>query len=180
MGRNTLDAAIESVLCQSLSASEIIVVAGAPPNISDKYLSKVKLIKNFENDKGTWTAAHNRNIGIMASESDFVAFLDDDDLWKSNKMQFQIDFLLKNPGYVSLSSAKYIVRKWFFYKRPIKVLRVSQDVLKAHYGKRRFLPTPAAIPARISLGLSPINIDLLKSLRNPILPLKEMFITCGR
>lgn len=146
MGRVTLDAAIESVLRQSLPASEIIVVAGAPPKISNENLFKVKIIENFQNDKGIWTAAHNRNIGIMASESDFVAFLDDDDLWKSNKMQFQIDFLLKNPGYVSLSSAKYSVRKWFFYKRPIKVLRDSQDVLKAHYGKRRFLPSPYYTP----------------------------------
>ena len=146
MGRDTLDAAIESVLRQTLPASEIIVVAGAPPNISNENLCKVKLIENFGNNKGVWTAAHNRNLGIVASKSDFVAFLDDDDLWKSNKMKIQIDFLLRNPKYISLSSAKYKVRWWFFYKRPIKVLSENQDVLKAHYGKRRYLPTPYYTP----------------------------------
>lgn len=157
MGRNTLDAAINSVLRQTLPASEIIVVAGGEPTISKKYLDKVKIIRNYQSKSQVWTAAHNRNIGIVASKSDFVAFLDDDDLWKSNKMQIQIDFLSKNPGHVSLSSAIYSVRKWFFYKRPVKVLTQNQDVLEAHYGKRRFLPSPyytptpgIVVPARIA------------------------------
>jgi glycosyltransferase involved in cell wall biosynthesis len=141
MGRNTLDAAIDSVLKQTLPAAEIIVVAGGEPTISEDNLAKVKVIKNFQTKSEVWTAAHNRNVGILASKSDFVAFLDDDDLWKSNKMQFQLDFLLKKPGYVSLTSARYSVKKWIFYKRPIRVLRENQGVLKAHYGKKRFLPT---------------------------------------
>ena len=146
MGRNTLDSAIKSVLNQTLPAAEIIVVAGREPTISEDNLSKVKLIKNFQTNNEIWTAAHNRNVGIQASSSDFIAFLDDDDLWTSNKMQFQMNFLLKNPGYVSLSSAMYSVRKWIFYKRPIKVLRANQDVLEAHYGKKRFFPTPYYTP----------------------------------
>ena len=146
MGRNTLDAAIKSVLNQTLPAAEIIIVAGREPTISEDNLSKVKLIKNFQKSNEIWTAAHNRNVGILASSSDFVAFLDDDDLWTSNKMQIQMDFLLKNPGYVSLSSAIYSVRKWIFYKRPIKVLKANQDVLEAHYGKKRFFPTPYYTP----------------------------------
>jgi glycosyltransferase involved in cell wall biosynthesis len=146
MGRNTLDAAIKSVLNQTLPASEIIIVAGGEPTISEENLAKVKVIRNYQTDSKIWTAAHNRNIGIMASNSNFVAFLDDDDLWKSNKMQIQLDFLLGNPGYVSLSSASYKVRKWFFYKRPLKVLKENQNVLRAHYGKKRFFPTPFYTP----------------------------------
>lgn len=146
MGRDTLDAAIESVLCQSLSASEIIVVAGAPPNISSKYLSKVKLIKNFENDKGIWTAAHNRNVGVSQSNSDYIAFLDDDDLWNKNKMSIQIEFLLANPDFISISSANYKVRPWIQYKRPLKRLKDNQTVLTAIYGKKRYLPIPFYTP----------------------------------
>lgn len=146
MGRDTLDAAIKSVLNQTLPAEEIIVVAGAEPNISEDNLTKVKVIRNFHSNSEVWTAAHNRNIGTIASQSLFVAFLDDDDLWKSNKMQFQISFLMKNPGFVSLSSARYRVRGGIFYKRPIKILKYNQDVLRAHYGKKRILPTPYYTP----------------------------------
>ena len=146
MGRDTLDAAIESVLCQSLPASEIIVVAGAPPKISNRNLSKVKLIKNFENDNGIWTAAHNRNVGVCRSNSDYVAFLDDDDLWNKNKMSIQIEFLLENPNCISISSANYKVGSRIQYKRPLKRLKNNQNVLTAIYGKKRYLPIPFYSP----------------------------------
>lgn len=146
MGRDTLDAAINSVLNQTYPATEIIVVAGRAPVISEKNLAKVKVIENFKVNNGVWTAAHNRNIGVLHSTTDFVAFLDDDDLWKMNKMQVQLDFLLKNPEFVSLSSATYRVRKWYAYKRPLKVLKDNQKVLEAHYGKKRFFPTPYYTP----------------------------------
>ena len=146
MGRNTLDAAINSVLNQTLPATEIIVVAGRVPVISEKNLAKVKVIENFKVNTGVWTAAHNRNVGVLHSSSKFVAFLDDDDLWKKNKMQFQLDFLDKNPGHISLTSATYSIRKWFSYKRPIKVLAENQKILEALYGEKRFFPTPYYVP----------------------------------
>ena len=146
MGRSTLNAAIISVLNQTLPATEIIVVAGAVPVISRDNLRRVKLIENYKESNGVWTAAHNRNVGILASTTKYIAFLDDDDLWKKNKMQVQLDFLAKNPGFISLASATYSVRKWFSYKRPIKTIEKNQKVLEVHYGRRRFLPIPYYIP----------------------------------
>ena len=146
MGRDTLDAAIRSVLSQSLPASEIIVVAGAPPKISIENLSKVKLIKNYERDKAIWTAAHNRNVGVRESNSDYVAFLDDDDLWHEDKMSIQIEYLLANPNSISITSALYQVRSWVQYKRPLKRIKKGQSILTANYGKKRFLPIPFYTP----------------------------------
>ena len=146
MGRDTLDDAIRSLLAQTLPANEIIIVAGGIPNISLDNLKRVRVIENFQPDSKVWTAAHNRNVGIKHSGSDFVAFLDDDDSWHEKKMETQIQFLITNPDHVSLSSAHYRVRRWMSYKRPQKVLKHNQDVLIAHYGKKRFLPTPYYTP----------------------------------
>jgi glycosyltransferase involved in cell wall biosynthesis len=146
MGRDTLDDAISSVLAQTLPANEIIVVAGGKPIISLANLKRVRVVENYQADSKVWTAAHNRNVGVKHSESDFVAFLDDDDSWHEKKMETQMHFLVTNPDHVSLSSANYRVRKWMSYKRPLKVLKPNQGVLIAHYGKRRFLPTPYYTP----------------------------------
>lgn len=88
-----LSAAIESVLNQSYPAHELIVVDDASTDgsisIIEKYLPKIKLIKNTTN-KGVSAA---RNAGWDASSGEYIAFLDGDDLWMSNKLQYYIDHL---------------------------------------------------------------------------------------
>lgn len=167
MGRSTLDAAIASVLNQEVPADEIIVIAGGAPVISRANLKKVQIVENFHGDNSIWTAAHNRNVGVKYSSSKYVAFLDDDDEWHPQKMQTQISFLLKNSRFVSISSARYLVRNFFAYRRPLTVLKPDQSVLDAHYGKRRIFPTPyyaptpgIVVPSSIAKEI-PFDEDLL-------------------
>ena len=53
---------------------------------------KVFLYRNIKN-KGQGCA---RNIGLKKSRSDYVAFIDSDDTWKSTKLERQINFMEKN------------------------------------------------------------------------------------
>ena len=41
-------------------------------------------------------AAFTRNLGLRLSTSDYIAFMDADDKWASNKLKDQIDFMQKN------------------------------------------------------------------------------------
>jgi teichuronic acid biosynthesis glycosyltransferase TuaG len=50
-------------------------------------------LQSFDENKG---AAVSRNCSISRSSSDFVAFLDSDDLWKSDKLEKQLRFMLDN------------------------------------------------------------------------------------
>ncbi|WP_114908060.1 glycosyltransferase family 2 protein [Ornithinimicrobium murale] len=46
-----------------------------------------------------------RNTGILASNNELVAFCDDDDYWKSNKLAQQVDALVASPGAPLVTSA---------------------------------------------------------------------------
>lgn len=64
---------------------------------------KIVLLRTPKNS-GTATA---RNLGIDKAKGRFVSFLDADDLWKPNKLQIQIAFMVKNN--VSFSYSNYDV-----------------------------------------------------------------------
>lgn len=151
MGRNTLNRAILSVLEQTVAPNEIIVVAGRPPRLSFEYLSKVHVIENYDTNLSVWTAAHNRNLGIKDSASEFIALLDDDDEWLPNKIERQLRHLDGRETLVSLTSAIVNYEGGFRKLRPNQTMNSEESILSALYGRRTFhaskvyLPTPSVM-----------------------------------
>ena len=103
---NLLKRAILSVIKQTYQSIELLIVDDSPPNfeyrpeIEDMICqfadNRLKLIKHPRN-YGVSTA---RNTGIKFAKGAFIAFLDDDDEWLSEKLQKQI--LLMNDSEVGL------------------------------------------------------------------------------
>jgi glycosyltransferase involved in cell wall biosynthesis len=102
--------AIESVLKQTYEKIELIVVVdgqddeatiAAVRSIND---SRVRLIVNSK----PLTAAGARNIGAESAIGHWIAFLDDDDEWLSNKLERQITFVPPN-GTALLSCLSRVV-----------------------------------------------------------------------
>lgn len=98
--RGGLKKSIDSVLCQTYRYFEIIVVDDNNPNtmertatekIMSEYIEdgRVIYLKHPENRNG----AAARNTGIKASKGDFIAFLDDDDLFTPLKIEKQLEYL---------------------------------------------------------------------------------------
>lgn len=84
--------AINSVLSQTYSNLEILII---DDNSSDNTEQIVKEIKNskilyFKNNVSLGSAGA-RNIGIKNSKGEFIAFLDDDDIWYTDKLRKQIE-----------------------------------------------------------------------------------------
>lgn len=86
--------AIRSVLAQTYKPSEIIVVedgteSGVETWLQQEGYSAVQYICH-EHNKGLATA---RNTGLEQASGDYIAYLDDDDLWKPDRIAKQVRLL---------------------------------------------------------------------------------------
>jgi teichuronic acid biosynthesis glycosyltransferase TuaG len=89
-----LEQSIRSILNQTYQNFEIILINDDPENkifISkfSKLDHRIKLVHN-ENNLG---AGLSRNKGLEIANGEYIAFCDSDDLWKNNKIEFQIEFM---------------------------------------------------------------------------------------
>jgi glycosyltransferase involved in cell wall biosynthesis len=85
-----LQRAVNSVLRQTYEDWKLYVVNDAPENSIQDVIpddNRIECIRHDEN-KGAPAA---RNTGIQASEASYIAFLDDDDAWKSEKLERQVN-----------------------------------------------------------------------------------------
>lgn len=109
-----LNRAIESVLNQSYSNIEIIIVDDNDSDTSyrkeaesivNKYSDndRVKYIKHIQNMNG----ANARNTGIKAASGEFITFLDDDDYFLPDRFTVMIPLLMKSDEKTGLISSAY-------------------------------------------------------------------------
>ena len=94
--------AIDSVLAQTYKNFEIIVVDdGSKEDVKgalQKYIKNKKIRYIYQKNKGVASA---RNTGIKKVRGEFIAFLDDDDIWLPKKLELQMPlFSDKNVGLV--------------------------------------------------------------------------------
>lgn len=84
--------AINSVLNQTFKSIEIIVVDDGSTDRTKEALKRYALSIQyiFQDHKGRSAA---RNTGINAAKGEYIAFLDDDDIWLPEKLENQVAFL---------------------------------------------------------------------------------------
>ncbi len=101
--------AIESVKAQTYSDIEIIVVDDASDDDTERICRNTKGINyiriNKEESKG---GNHARNIGIKNANGEYIAFLDDDDRWKPNKIEKQVKILENNKDIGMVYTGLYV------------------------------------------------------------------------
>jgi glycosyltransferase involved in cell wall biosynthesis len=130
-----LRGAILSVLNQTFQDFEIIVVDDASTDNTSEVVAafndeRIRFLRHDTNKGGS--AA--RNTGILNSQCDYIAFLDDDDEWLPEKLGKQMDILLASPpdvggvytGYVMVDRASGRV---IDQRLPTKRGDLSKDLL---------------------------------------------------
>jgi len=105
---DTVGAAIESVLRQTFSDLEILVVDdGSTDDTADRvaaYGARVRTIRKING--GTGSA---RNRGIEEARGQYVAFLDGDDLWLPRKLESQMQAFQREPELIAAQCGAYCV-----------------------------------------------------------------------
>tara|TARA_R110000868_G_scaffold141177_1_gene357451 strand:+ start:3683 stop:4432 length:750 start_codon:yes stop_codon:yes gene_type:complete len=102
---------INSVLNQTFKDWELILIDDCSSDytleIAQSFANNHSNIKLFTNETNQG-AAISRNKGIEVSRGHYIAFLDADDLWKSKKLQTQMDFMESENCDVCFSSYEQI------------------------------------------------------------------------
>ncbi len=101
-----LEETIESVINQTFKNWRLTIVDGnsnsATQGILEKYIEHkyINIIRLRKNKK----AGFCRNYAIRNSKSDYIAFIDSDDIWEEKKLSKQLDFMDKNKYHFTYTS----------------------------------------------------------------------------
>ena len=101
-----LSETIDSIIHQTFKNWKLTIVDGNS-NIETK-----KILKKYENNpniniiwlKKNKRAGFCRNLGIRNSKSEYIAFIDSDDVWEKEKLSKQLDFMIKNKYYFTYTN----------------------------------------------------------------------------
>lgn len=97
--------AIESVITQTYHNWELIIIDDSSTDnskgIIQKYAAKEKRIKFVQNERNRGIPS-TRNIGIKFSQGEYIAFLDQDDLWFDEKLSLFVKEFIRNDETVGI------------------------------------------------------------------------------
>ncbi|MFC1904253.1 glycosyltransferase family 2 protein [Chloroflexota bacterium] len=105
-----LTEAIDSVLNQTFKDFEVIVVDNYSSDNTEAVVKSYndKRIKYFKNQNNGFIGV-NRNYGVEKSRGEYITFLDDDDLWLSEKLERQVELLDSNKELGLVYSDSYMI-----------------------------------------------------------------------
>jgi len=106
-GAKFISKALDSVFNQNYTSIEVIVVDDGSTDTSNKIIKSYDVTYFRQNNLGVASA---RNRGIELAKGEFIAFLDQDDIWLPDKLRKQINHLQnhQNIGYVISKQMLYL------------------------------------------------------------------------
>jgi len=122
--------AVRSALAQTLTEIEVLVVVDGRDGATVQLLTQIDDRRLCVLVPSTHLGqADARNYGIAASRADYIAFLDDDDLWMPRKLEVQIE-VARAPRYVyPLITCHMIARmEWQDFYWPRRRPRVAEPL----------------------------------------------------
>ena len=117
-----LKRAIESVLNQSFDDFEVLVVDGTRSE------STRELVRSFGDGRLRYIPqkgkgiANARNLGVLKARGDFIAFVDDDDCWREDKLELQMEAFRKLPSNYGLIYTAFT----YYYLEKERILGIKR------------------------------------------------------
>ena len=134
-GNDNLIRAINSVIKQSYTNVEIIVVDDNNPDSEGRKKTE-ELMENYLNNDNIIYLKHEknmngaaaRNTGIKKSKGKYISFLDDDDIYLSNKIEACVEYLKNHKDLNGVYSSVIFMNNYSFYS--IQEAIDSKDYMK--------------------------------------------------
>lgn len=116
--KDTLRSSLDSLLSQSYSPVEIIVVDDNADIEWNNYVQDI--IKEYPSvvyicNSKNLGSAESRNVGVRAAKGDYITFLDDDDIYLPEKIDNQLQYMIE-------SGADYSITDLYLYSQKDKLL----------------------------------------------------------
>lgn len=122
-----IEESVKSVMMQTYSNWELIIVDDCSIDLGcniieniQKKDERIKLIK-LEKNLGP---ANARNVAINNAKGRFIAFLDSDDIWRNNKLEVQINYMISREIAVSFTSYEIL----FMDRKEIRSFSVPDKI----------------------------------------------------
>ena len=150
--RNFVLSTLESVYAQTFDDIEVIVVNDGSPDDTAallKPLIDAGKIKYVEQPNAGQSAARARGLAMAAGE--FVALLDDDDLWPIDKLAWQVDALRRSPDAVAVGGTYALIRDGTLESRPDVTGRTETLGPGDFYGRNVFFSPGQVLVRRPAL-----------------------------
>lgn len=147
-----------SVLTQTCPPNEIIVVNDGAPEQDAKELHQYEGQARIIHQPNSGPAAA-RNAGVTLASGEWIAFLDDDDIWEPNRLALLSDYVTTHPDCSVVHNA-------------VRIMGTESIQRKADLGLRDFLLTYPS-PAKSSSVMLRKSTLLRSGMMNPALPLCE-------
>jgi glycosyltransferase involved in cell wall biosynthesis len=114
-GAHRISDAIQSVTNQSYTNWELLIIddfsVDNTREVVSNFVNKDSRIKYIKNNTNLGLQK-TLNIGLAQSKGEYIARIDDDDMWADvDKLQKQVDFMDNNPDYVLLGTGVIIINE---------------------------------------------------------------------
>ncbi|MDT2046465.1 glycosyltransferase [Priestia flexa] len=131
-----IDQALDSLLKQTYSNVEIIVVNDGATEHSDRINPYLHRIIYIEKENGGTASA--LNVGLRHASGEYVCWLSSDDVYSANKIEHQLTFMIKENASFSYTNYHLINKKGTVTSRSIGVyyqsrLRMLQEMSKGNF-----------------------------------------------
>ena len=138
-----LDRAIESVLSQTFTDYELIVVDDGSTDGTERLvrLSSSKVLYTRLDENGGVSRARNR--GVRSSLGTWIAFLDSDDQWHRDKLREQVSWIHQNPSFKIVQSKEIWIRNGKKVNPPATHIKFQGDLFRASL--ERCMITPSSV-----------------------------------
>lgn len=123
---------IKSIKLQTHKNLDIIII------YDDEDHNELEIIKNISNkdkrirvivNKKNLGAGLSRNIGISKAKGKYIAFIDSDDVWKKNKVEYQLKYMIKKNLDISHTSYEILSKNKKKKKLKAKTFRNYTQLL---------------------------------------------------